>query len=39
LEDWEIQQINFVKVMPTDYKKALQRAALESNKELLEVSN
>jgi glutamate synthase (ferredoxin) len=39
LEDWEIQQINFVKVMPTDYKKALQRAAQEAQKEALEVSN
>ena len=27
LEDWENQQNNFVKVMPTDYKKALQRVA------------
>jgi glutamate synthase (ferredoxin) len=27
LEDWENQQNNFVKVMPTDYKKALQRAS------------
>ena len=27
LEDWENQQNNFVKVMPTDYKKALQKAA------------
>ena len=39
LEDWENQQNNFVKVMPTDYKIALQRAALELNKELLEVKN
>ena len=37
LEDWENQQNNFVKVMPTDYKKALQRAALKLNKELEEV--
>ena len=37
LEDWENQQKNFVKVMPTDYKKALQRAALKLNKELEEV--
>jgi len=28
LEDWENQQNNFVKVMPTDYKKALQKGAL-----------
>ena len=37
LEDWENQQNNFVKVMPTDYKKALQRAAHKLNKELEEV--
>ena len=26
LEDWDNQKLHFVKVMPTDYKKALQRA-------------
>ena len=35
LEDWENQQKNFVKVMPTDYKKALQRLAEEKQIEEL----
>ena len=39
LEDWENQQNHFVKVMPTDYKIALQRVAQEAQKEALEVSN
>jgi glutamate synthase (ferredoxin) len=29
LEDWENQRNHFIKVMPTDYKKALQRLAEE----------
>lgn len=29
LDDWENQQKNFIKVMPTDYKKALQRLSEE----------
>jgi glutamate synthase (ferredoxin) len=39
LEDWENQQNNFVKVMPTDYKIALQRVVQETQKEALEYSN
>ena len=35
LEDWENQHRNFVKVMPTDYKKALQRLAEEKQIEEL----
>ncbi len=29
LEDWQMQQKHFIKVMPTDYKKALQRLSEE----------
>ena len=29
LDDWENQQKQFIKVMPTDYKKALQRLSEE----------
>ena len=38
LDDWDNQKLHFIKVMPTDYKKALQRLA-EENKinELLAV--
>ena len=39
LEDWENQQNNFVKVMPTDYKKALQRAVSELSVNFEEVLN
>jgi glutamate synthase (ferredoxin) len=35
LEDWENQRGHFVKVMPTDYKKALQRLAEEKQIEEL----
>jgi glutamate synthase (NADPH/NADH) large chain len=35
LEDWENQQKHFVKVMPTDYKIALQRLAEEKKIEEL----
>ena len=35
LEDWDNQKIHFVKVMPTDYKKALQRLAKEKQIENL----
>ena len=35
LEDWENQRNFFVKVMPTDYKKALQRLAEEKKIEEL----
>ena len=35
LEDWENQSNHFVKVMPTDYKKALQRLAEEKQIEEL----
>ncbi len=35
LEDWDSQRTNFVKVMPTDYKKALQRLAEEKKIEEL----
>jgi glutamate synthase (ferredoxin) len=31
LEDWENQQKHFIKVMPKDYKIALQRLAEEEN--------
>jgi glutamate synthase (NADPH) large chain len=38
LEDWEVQQKHFIKVMPVDYKKALQRLAEEKKvKELIAV--
>jgi glutamate synthase (NADPH) large chain len=38
LEDWEVQQKYFIKVMPVDYKKALQRLAEEKKvKELIAV--
>jgi glutamate synthase (NADPH/NADH) large chain len=39
LEDWENQQNNFVKVMPTDYKKALQKAVSELSVNFEEVLN
>ena len=35
LEDWENQHNHFIKVMPTDYKKALQRLAEEKKNEEL----
>ena len=35
LEDWDNQKLHFVKVMPTDYKKALQRLAKEKQIENL----
>jgi glutamate synthase (ferredoxin) len=35
LADWENEQKHFVKVMPTDYKKALQRIAEEKKIEEL----
>jgi glutamate synthase (ferredoxin) len=35
LEDWENQRNHFIKVMPTDYKKALQRLAEENKIEEL----
>jgi glutamate synthase (NADPH/NADH) large chain len=35
LEDWEYQSKHFIKVMPTDYKKALQRLAEEKQIEEL----
>ena len=35
LEDWENQQKHFIKVMPTDYKKALQRLSEEKQIEEL----
>jgi glutamate synthase (ferredoxin) len=35
LEDWENQQKHFIKVMPTDYKKALLRIAQEKEIEEL----
>jgi glutamate synthase (ferredoxin) len=35
LEDWENQRNHFIKVMPTDYKKALQRLAEEKKIEEL----
>jgi glutamate synthase (ferredoxin) len=35
LEDWENQRGHFIKVMPTDYKKALQRLAEEKQIEEL----
>jgi glutamate synthase (ferredoxin) len=31
LDDWENNLSNFVKVMPTDYKKALMRLEMENN--------
>jgi glutamate synthase (ferredoxin) len=39
LEDWNSEQNYFVKVMPTDYKKALQKAASELNANFEEVLN
>ena len=39
LEDWNNQQNNFVKVMPTDYKKALQKAVSELSVNFEEVLN
>ena len=35
LENWELQKGHFVKVMPTDYKKALERLSQEKQIEEL----
>jgi glutamate synthase (ferredoxin) len=39
LEDWNTEQNYFVKVMPTDYKLALQKSASELNVNFEEILN
>ena len=34
LSNWEVEKKNFIKVMPTDYKKALARLAEEAKQEV-----